>query len=395
MSEVKTEIVDQDYIEFDYYPEEMKDELQLMSFQSYEINDILAYGGLLANSMSEIVKIVKNNKGTAKEILCKVKCPKNFDDDLKLMKKNNGKMSGTIMEGSKIAAQADLVPVGALSAAPTVFANMAVAAALMKVEKSLDGIEDVAKEILEFLELKEKSEMQGNLNTLADIMKTLKYNYGQELFISNKHQVVLDIKRDSEAKIVFYRHQVEANLKRDNKKDLIYHKTDVDKKVKAILNDFNNYHMAMYIFAYATFLEVMLQGNFNSAYLTTVNESLIAKDKEYTILYKNCIRKIDVYSKGSVESQALKALGHVAKGAGDVLQQVPIANRTPIDEALQAHGKDIKKFAAASNKKAVDQLRTKRDSGIDLFVNNINALDQLYSQRRTFWIDDNRIYYQK
>ena len=75
----------------------------------------------------------------------------------------------------------------ALACDPTM---LFMAAALMNIEKKLDLIQQTQEEILEFLEERERATLQGNLNTLGDVMSNFKYNWDNEKYKTNKHILV-------------------------------------------------------------------------------------------------------------------------------------------------------------------------------------------------------------
>ena len=114
----------------------------------------------------------------------------------------------------------------ALACDPTM---LFMAAALMNIEKKLDLIQQTQEEILEFLEERERATLQGNLNTLGDVMSNFKYNWDNEKYKTNKHILVQQIKKESETSIILYRDQIAKKLK---KRSLIHS----DQEVKAVLN---------------------------------------------------------------------------------------------------------------------------------------------------------------
>ena len=57
---------------------------------------------------------------------------------------------------------------------------MCMAFSLMSIEQKLDEICEIQKEILAFLEMKEKAKLKGNLNTLYDVLNNFKYNTDNE-----------------------------------------------------------------------------------------------------------------------------------------------------------------------------------------------------------------------
>lgn len=88
------------------------------------------------------------------------------------------------------------------------------AVALMGINQKLNNIQEAQQEILAFLEEKERAVLQGNLNALNDIMNSYKFNWDNETFKTNKHILVQQIKKESEASIILYRDQIAQKLKK-------------------------------------------------------------------------------------------------------------------------------------------------------------------------------------
>lgn len=91
------------------------------------------------------------------------------------------------------------------------------AAALANIDKKLDSIKEMQQEMMDFLVQKEKAELKGNLTFLYDVFNNYKYNWNNEMYKNSNHTMVLAIKKEAEAKIVFYREQIIAKV---NKKFL-------------------------------------------------------------------------------------------------------------------------------------------------------------------------------
>lgn len=77
------------------------------------------------------------------------------------------------------------------------------AATLANIDKKLDSIKEMQQEMMDFLVQKEKAELKGNLTFLYDVFNNYKYNWNNEMYKNSNHTMVLAIKKEAEAKIVF------------------------------------------------------------------------------------------------------------------------------------------------------------------------------------------------
>ena len=93
------------------------------------------------------------------------------------------------------------------------------AATIATIDKKLDAIQEMQRELLEFLVQKERSDLRGDLNFLSDALNNYKYNWNNETYKSSNYIIVLDIKQESERKIDFFTEQITSKI---NKKSFFH-----------------------------------------------------------------------------------------------------------------------------------------------------------------------------
>ncbi len=134
---------------------------------------------------------------------------------------------------------------------------------------------------------------------------------------------------------------------------------------------------SVYISAYSSFLEAILAGNYARDYL----EHMASKIREYAFQYKMDYTKyyeqLEDYMKGSVQAVALSEIGKAGTAAGKALAKVPILSKGPVDEALIAAGKKIRDVGSGHGKSTMKEFRNNRDAGIQMFVSNIETVNEL------------------
>lgn len=277
----------------------------------------------------------------------------------------------------------------ALACDPTM---LFMAAALMNIEKKLDLIQQTQEEILEFLEERERATLQGNMNTLGDVMSNFKYNWDNEKYKTNKHILVQQIKKESETSIILYRDQIAKKLK---KRSLIHS----DQEVKAVLNklqaQFKDYQLALYLYSYSTFLEVLLLGNFGKGYLNSVEHRIAEYSFQYRELYTDCYNLMESYSKSSIQVGMLNGLATASKFMGNAIAKVPVISKSQLDENLiEASGK----LGLHGEKRATGALErfiSTRSNVTQPFIENIRVVNALYNKPVAYLIDGENIYVQQ
>lgn len=277
----------------------------------------------------------------------------------------------------------------ALACDPTM---LFMAAALMNIEKKLDAIQETQEEILEFLEEKERAVLQGNLNVLGDVMSNFKYNWDNDTYKTNKHILVQQIKKEAEASIILYRDQITKKLK---KRSLIHSDQEVKGTVKKLQAQFKDYQLALYLYSYSTFLEVMLLGNFSEGYLDSVEQRISEYSFQYRSLYTECYSLMEDYSKSSIQSGMLSGLAVASKFMGETIAKVPVISESQLDENLIEAGGRLGRHGEKRATVALKGLAQTR-MGVTLpFVENIRAVNDLYNKPVAYLFDKDNVYVQQ
>ncbi len=290
----------------------------------------------------------------------------------------------TIMKNNTIAGQASLTP---LACNPTM---LFMAISLMSIEKKLERIQETQKQIIEFLEQKEKAKLRGNLIFLTDVLNSYKHNWMNEKYKSSNHIKVLDIRQDAEQSILFYQERIGKQTK---KQSFFFGDKNVTEKLKKIQSEFKEYQLALYLYSFASFLEVMLLENFESAYLDSVVNKIDDYAYQYRELYNECYDQLEGNAKTSFQSHLLSGLATINKAAGEAIAKIPIVSNSQIDETLIEAGSRLENFGSRRTAETMEQLLDSEDSSVRPFIDNINIINVLYNQPMDLLFDKENVYF--
>lgn len=279
--------------------------------------------------------------------------------------------------------QAQMTP---LACDPTM---LFMAAALANIDKKLDTIQNMQQEMMDFLVQKEKADLRGNLNFLLDIFNNYKYNWNNETYKTNNHIKVLDIRQEAEKKITFYREQIIAKV---NKKSLIHSDQTVNKQLQMVQDHFKDYQLALYLLGFSSFLEVMLLGNFESDYLSSVSEKLDTYSLKYRELYTKCYDEIEGYSSTSVQSSMLKGIAKASTSVGKFVEKIPVVSKGQADEALIAAGEKLEEFNTDKLRKQMSSLIEHQSNAVRPFIENIDTVNKLCNKPVKLLVDKDNLY---
>jgi hypothetical protein len=268
-------------------------------------------------------------------------------------------------------------------------ATIMVAAMLANIEKKLDDIRDTQMKILSFLEQDKQAEQQGNLNVLTDILRGYKLNWDNAQYRQNHHMKVLDIKQTAEKNIIFYQEQIASEIKA---LPAIHLDQNVKDGVTKLEKLFRSYRMALYLFAYSSFLEVMLLGNFREEYLNQVADKVRAYNKHYQIQFSQSSDMIKEFSSASLETQIVAGLGNASKALGMFLASAPLLSNGSVDEWLQASGEQLLKGNDEKVSKAVSLFSGDAETDGDVFIDNIKNVGIISNRTTDVLLDGDALY---
>ena len=263
------------------------------------------------------------------------------------------------------------------------------AAALANIDRKLDTIKEMQQEMLEFLAQKEKAELKGNLIFLYDIFDNYKYNWNNEMYKNSNHTMVLTIKKEAEAKIIFYREQIIGKV---NKKSLFHSDQSVDRQLSAVQDQFKDYQLALYILAFSSFLDVRLLENYEKKSLSSISAKLDKYSLQYKELYTQCYEEISGYSSSSLQSSVLKGLSKAAIAVGKVVEKMPVVGDTQADETLVSAGDKLNDINAERVRRQMQKLIERQSNFVRPFIDNINMINDLYNKPLQMLVDKDNLY---
>ena len=359
-------------------PLEVKNEISVQTYSKIPLSRLTALGTGVEPVVSAIQQVTSHGQATSG--FYKVTIPKGTH--LAQFKEKSGFL-GTAVGEHGIVGQAQLNP---LLCDPT---TLLAAAALANIDKKLDAIQEVQQEMLDFLAQKEKSALKADLNFLMDIQNNYKYNWNSEKYKAANHAKVLDIRQEAARQIDFYQEQIKKQL---GKKALLHSDHDVQKMLEKVQGEFKEYQLALYIYGFAYFLEVVLQENYEKAYLSAIAKRIDEMAFQYREFYSLAYSQIENMSKSSLQAHLFGGLSAINKGAGTAIAKIPGINKSQIDETLIEAGERIGAYKNRRVQTTMQQLLERQSSCVRPFIDNINAVNRLYNEPVTLIFNHDTLY---
>ncbi|MCC8160267.1 MAG: hypothetical protein LIO53_02950 [Oscillospiraceae bacterium] len=253
-----------------YLPDIPANALREIDHKAISLASVNALGTCFSSVLSAIGKVTAQNGGSGLYYVNTMgKQMMSFND-------GSGFLGTLTTSAGGIQGQARMIPT---YINPT---TLMMSTALASVSLKMEEIIALQREIMDYLQQKELANLIGNINTLSDISNNFKYNWNNEQYKTNKHNLVQVIRRDSEQSIVLSRAQIQ--------KALNSHKPNL---AEILQTEFSSYQMSLYQFAYSSYLEVMLLGNFDTGYLKSTASKIEEYIVNWRILYTDGYNKLE------------------------------------------------------------------------------------------------------
>ncbi len=365
-----------------FEPEIINDDFDIKTYKKYPVAGMLAVGGALGSTINAIVQAAG---GDGKLYKC------NFPQGIggHLARDKEGKFLGAIMNEDGIAAQARWEPAVDSGEILSSAASLFMALAIYEIEKTLGEIQNLQQEMMEFLEVEKESKIRGNIKTMMEIVSNYKFNWDNNKFLTNQHIIVEDIKREANQDIIFYREMIDKHM---NDSSLFERDRDYDKRVGKTQRALMNYQLAIYLYSFASFLEVMLLENFRGDYIEGILMNLESLSFEFRKQYTLAYNKLEGDGKETIETFLRKGASVAAKHTGEFISKIPYIERGKLDEALIGSSKLLDDANLKRMKRTRDVITSSKYGVSDIFVKNLQGIKMLYNEPVDVLIDKENVY---
>lgn len=308
----------------------------------------------------------------------------------------NGATVGNIMGEKGIDSRMLFKPIGEVpmeniitSIKPINPTMIAIAVALMEINRKLDGIQSSIDEVLRFLETDKQAKQRGNLQTLAEIMEDFKRKGNDADFCKSGNHTVQEIRRDARQDIEFYKTRIETAVKG---KKTFHSQKDVCEYVDSITTNFAEYQLACYLYAYSTFLDTVLRKDFEEESIGSCRSKIIRIAEDYDALFRECRAQIASYQRSSVGNKVVGGIGKTADTLGKAIRSIPVIEKGPVDELLLDAGDVLRDANKDTVKAQVNNLEVLENNRMGDFLNGIGVVGALCNRKSAMITDGMNLY---
>ena len=326
------------------------------------------------------------------EVLYRIANSDTAKGTLQMIKGKPGATYGTYMQDGVFSNCAVFEQVAGSGAAQTVPIDptaIFMAAALASINMKLDAIQATQQEMFDYVKQRDESEMRADLVFLTDVFNTYKDSWNNDLYVQNHHAQALTCKRHAMANIDFYRQEIVAKT---NEKDLLHSDKKVEKKQEELERYFKDYQMALTMYAFSSFMDVLLSKNFEKNYLDYISETIREYSYKYRELYTDCYNRVAIYANQSVDSMVRKGLSKASKATGQGVAKAPLINKTDLENNLLQVSVKLREYDSDKREETLNALAETSSASVMPYVETIDNLNRFHNEPMDVMFDEEYIY---
>ena len=375
-------------LEIRYYPIFDK-KLEDDEYIKISIDDIALLGDTFSSIVPEFKKV---HKTETSETLYKMLLPRKVKhgEGLSIVKGNGffgsvNKVGGSIQRKvfHEVKYQGESK---SLSINPSTMYKAIVSASINKI---LESVKETQKELFKFLNQKEIKKLKSDVESIYQMLDSYKYNWDNRLFKNNNYSLSVIVRKESVNCIKFYHEYIADKF---NKKLRCHSDRKIKKQIKVMLEDFQNYELAIYIYALSSFLEVVFLENYQENYLESVVESINKFEDDFLELHKKCYDKIESKSKTTIQSYSIKGFAGFNMVIGKTISKIPKIRDGLVDEKLIEKGEKVHSFNSKRTENIMEMFKKEACEKVKSFIDGINLINTIYNDEVEVFFDNEYLY---
>ena len=254
--------------------------------------------------------------------------------------------------------------------------TLVMATMIFEISNKLDDLLAVQREMYDYLKDRDRAALRADLQSLYNMMEDARFHWDSERFKSSRLNDVQRIKAGAEKTIIAQRAQIE---RKNGKLKALHASPDVKRTTGSLIESFKEYRLAIYIYAFSSFLETLLLENFDREYLATVYRRIEGHANDYRLFYTKAYNSLEKKAHDALDAKALDVASGAARFLGNALENSPLG-ALPFDEALHGASKAAKHMRRQITNDTLDGLKDVSASDVRPFLTRVARLDTLYNQ---------------
>lgn len=267
---------------------------------------------------------------------------------------------------------------------------LAIAVAQHETNKRLDAITDLQKEMFDYIKQRDSAKIRGDLVYLSDTLDELQYAWHNDKVLAAKRSELQTIERTANQKISFYRDRLKRSIEAPSS---VHTKKASDEKAEEILTEFQEYRLALYIYSFASMLEILTDPDTESAFIRKKIDLVESRSHDYRWLYTQAHSVMEKQAEHIVATRAIDFVARVEQRVGEAIESSPLGPHINVDEALIRSSQKLDTRAQRRINKPLQTLQAIHEPSSTTFLNVMRNLESFLTEPVEFSFDNDGMHY--
>lgn len=269
-------------------------------------------------------------------------------------------------------------------------AMIMISCVIFTITQKLDSCIQVGKNILEYLELKDKSEITGSINFMTDVFNNYKLNWSNQRFIDSNLAESVSIRRRSEESIELQKMLIESDL---SDECMIHGEKYIVEKYNSIVTHLKSYQLSLYMMSFSMFLEIIFNENYDSEYLKKALNKINKYSIDYRMIYSDCYNFLKKIKVSSIGGKVKNGVAKLSGFAGNAIKTTPVINKSNLDKSLIGAGERLERSNLLNIENFMKEFISLKDDYSKPISDSIREIAKLFNSDIKLLFDDKTIYY--
>ena len=167
---------------------------------------------------------------------------------------------------------------------------------------------------------------------------------------------------------------------------------EIDKALNEIQSRIQYYRLALYIYAYSSFLDVVLLENYSNSFINSVIEDITNHSSQYVEFYSNTASVVKQMAEKSGKSKAITGASLVTSTIGKLFNKMKADKQAT---KLESSSKSLKEKRDNSVNDMVVKFSNNKDAGVEDIIDNLRYLKNINNNEAEIIVDADNIYIKK
>ncbi len=267
--------------------------------------------------------------------------------------------------------------------------DICTAIALASIQMQLSQIKERQESIYKYLLIKDEAQLAGSVQYLMNSLEAYKMNIENEEFIDTRRKTISKINQETLGHIGQYKQLLEQRVTKKG----IHFGNAVKKELDEILRLLQDYQMAVNLYSFTEFLDIVMHEANSEEYLKTVINKISNFESEYNEVNAKCCDRLEEFATKTIGKMVVNGLADAENAVGKAVYKIKGVKAAKVGQGIQEGSRKLKSVSREYIREIEDNLKALRFQGENVFIKQIENINMMYNHPVILMFDKDTLYW--